>query len=192
MADRRLLLRTTVGLLIGLAVWAGLGPIYHRVVIAIAGAVLEVIEHPRMTDLHPDGNDVIVNRLDFPKSLGTRPSISLGPLTYNIILLTGLFAMAPRPLSDRNVLRFFEAALALAIVHVVALIVHIESIYALHLGAWSSSHYGEVARNAWGAAAHFYELFGIPAAAFALWFLLGETPLDRTPMPQKASKRGSR
>ena len=173
---RPLLLRTAVGLLIGLAIWAGLGPIYHRVVIAIASVVFDIAEHPHMTDLHADGNDVIVNRLDFPKA-SPRPSISLGPLTYNIILLTGLFALAPRPHSDRNVLHFFEAAGVLVIVHVLALICQIESIYALNLGAWSSAHYGTFARNAWSGAAHFYDLFGTPAAAFALWLLFSDSAL---------------
>jgi len=169
-----------------LAVWAGLGPLYDRVIIAVTSAVLGVTEHPPMSDLRPDGNDVILNRLDFPKSMGMRPSISLSPLTYNIILLVGLFAMAPRPFSDRNVLHFFLAALALMVVHVLALICQIESIYAVNIVGWSEKHYGPIARNVWSGAAHFYDLFGIPAVAFALWFLFSDYAL---PIVAQARRR---
>ncbi len=188
---RPLLLRTVIGLLIGFVIWAGLGPIYHRVIAAATGVALEWMEQPRVTDLHADGNDVVVNRLDFPRS-SPRPAISLDALTYNIILLTGLFAMAPRPLSDRNVAQFIKASLVLAVIHVLALITQIESIYALHLGRWSEAHYGAFARNAWGASAHFYNLFGVHAAAFALWLLFSDIPVYALLTPESATKRRSR
>ena len=60
----------------------------------------------------------------------------------------------------------------LVVVHVAAVIVNVQSIYALRLGPWSAQHYGPVARNFWGAAAHFYSVTGVFGAPFALWWLL--------------------
>ena len=104
-------------------------------------------------------------------------------LTSNIILLTTLFAVNRRPLSDRNVFGFLLASLTLVVVHIGAVVVNVQSIYALRLGPWSAAHYGAVARNFWGAAAHFYSLIGTFGAAFALWWLFRPpgSEFDREP-----------
>jgi hypothetical protein len=92
-------------------------------------------------------------------------------ITFNIILLTTLFAANRAPVSDRNIGGLLLASLVLVSVHVAAVIANVQSIYALQFGAWSERHYGVVARNFWGAAAHFYTLIGSFGAGFALWWL---------------------
>jgi hypothetical protein len=68
------------------------------------------------------------------------------------------------------------ASLVLVAVHVAAVVVNVQSIYALRLGPWSERHYGAVARNFWGAATHFYSLIGVFGAGFALWWLFRPSP----------------
>jgi uncharacterized membrane protein YjdF len=123
-----------------------------------------------VTRLIADGTELTIDRDDFPRS-SPRPALLLMDLTANIILLTTLFAVARKPLSDRNVPRFLLAALLLVLVHIAAVVVNVESIYALRLGPWSAVHYGPVARNLWGAGAHFYSIAGVFGAPFALWWL---------------------
>jgi hypothetical protein len=81
--------------------------------------------------------------------------------------------MAPRPLSSGNFGRFWAAAALLWVVHVLALVVQVESVYATRLGPWSDAHYGAVARNLWAGGFHFYQIAGRFAAPFALWWALG-------------------
>jgi hypothetical protein len=113
---------------------------------------------------------LVIDRDDFPRA-SPRPGLLLMDLTANVIVLTTLFAVARHPLSDRNIVGLLLASLCLVIVHVIAVIANVQSIYALRLGAWSTRNYGPVARNLWGAGAHFYSVVGVFGAAFALWWL---------------------
>jgi hypothetical protein len=110
-------------------------------------------------------------------------------ITANIILLTTLFAASRRPLSDRNISGLLLASLVLVIVHVAVVVTHVQSIYALRLGPWSAQNYGPVARNFWGAAAHFYSLIGTFGAGFALWWLFRPSPVPESNQPSTRRSR---
>jgi hypothetical protein len=118
----------------------------------------------------PDGTELTIDRTDFPRA-SPRPDLLLMDLTSNIILLTTLFAVNRQPLSDRNVSGLLLASLVLVVVHVAAVVMNVQSIYALRLGLWSERNHGSVARNFWGAGAHFYSVVGTFGAGFALWWL---------------------
>jgi hypothetical protein len=175
------------GLALGAALWFFAGPIYNPLVTSAANWTIQRFEETRVTQLIWSEGGAVVNRLDFPPS-SPRPLLAVGDLTFNIILLTVLFALAARPLSDRNVGRYVAAALALFPIHVFALIASVESIYALRLGPWSVVHYGAWARNFWGTTSHFYEVVGVHAVPFVLWLLFSSIgkPDDDAP---KAAKR---
>ncbi|MGZ8869048.1 MAG: hypothetical protein ACXW2P_11955 [Thermoanaerobaculia bacterium] len=127
-------------------------------------------ERPAVTRLIPKGSELTIERSDFPPG-APRPGLALMDLTFNIILLTTLFAVTRRPFSDRNILGLLLASLSLVIVHVAAVVTNVHSIYALKLGPWSEANYGAVARNFWGGGAHFYTVIGVFGAGFALWWL---------------------
>jgi type IV secretory pathway VirB3-like protein len=141
----------------------------------LSEALIRVTERPPVTRLIATGTELTIDRSDFPRA-SPRPGLRLMDLTFNIILLTTLFAADRRPLSDRNVGGLLLACLVLVLVHVAAVVVNVQSIYALRLGAWSQRNYGVVARNFWGAAAHFYSLVGVFGASFALWWLFRPSP----------------
>jgi hypothetical protein len=123
------------------------------------------------TRLIPSGREIVIDRTDFRRG-SPRPALSGSLLTVNFILLAALFAANTNPLATRNVSGFLVAAMALVLVHIVALLINVQSIYALTLGAWSERHYGAFARNFWSASAHFYNLVGSFGIAFALWWVL--------------------
>ena len=88
-----------------------------------------------MTWLSASGDDVVVDRADFPGG-ATRPGLPAGDLDFNLAILAALFAAAPRPFSDRNVKRFAAAAGLLYVTHVAALIFKVEALYAVEMGEW--------------------------------------------------------
>ncbi|HEX6085749.1 MAG TPA: exosortase H-associated membrane protein [Thermoanaerobaculia bacterium] len=169
--DWRLAVRALAGFLAGLAVWVFLSPLYNRAIAAAAEKTMRVFESPAVTQLRPaEDNYVTVDRKDFdPRS--KRPGIALHDLTFNVILLTALFAASKRPFSDRNIGGFFAAAAILALTHILGLVIEVMSIYVAKLGMWSTVNYSNVERNVWGVANHFYRLVLMYAIAFALWWV---------------------
>ena len=163
------------GFLLGLVFWWALAFPYARLLAFLSEPVIRMTERPPVTRVIADGTELTIDRADFPRD-SPRPGLLLMDLTANFIVLTTLFAVNRRPLSDRNVSGVLLASLALIVVHVAAVVVNVESIYALRLGAWSDRHYGPVARNIWGAGAHFYSLIGAFGASFALWWLFRPSP----------------
>ena len=164
------LAKGATGFLLGLVFWWALSSPYARLLASVCEAAIHLAERPPVTRLVADGTELTIDRTDFPRA-SPRPGLLLMDLTSNIILLTTLFAVNRHPLSDRNISGLLLASLALVAVHVAAVIMNVESIYALQLGPWSKRNYGAVARNFWGAGAHFYSIIGSFGASFALWWL---------------------
>jgi hypothetical protein len=164
------LAKGAAGFVAGFVLWWALSSPYARFLASVSETLMRLTERPPVTRLAADGTELVIDRDDFPRA-SPRPGLLLTDLTANIIVLTTLFAVARRPWSDRNILGLALASLSLVVVHVAAVIVNVQSIYALRLGAWSERNYGPVARNLWGAGAHFYSVVGVFGAAFALWWL---------------------
>ncbi len=169
------IVRWVVGLALGLAIWLGLGPVYHPVIVFTTGLVLNVVEHPNVTSLEPVGDSVLVNRSDFDRR-SPKPQLSVSDLSFNIVLVVALAIGAGIDTRKRE-LRIPATILILILLHTGALYARIMSIYALQLGAWSTANYGPIARNIWATTTHFYRFVGCHAAAFLIWWwaLGGET-----------------
>jgi hypothetical protein len=184
------LAKGAAGFLIGLVLWWALANPYARLLAAVTEPLLRTAERPAVTRLIANGAEITIDRDDFPRS-SPRPALTLMDLTANIILITTLFAVNRKTISDRNIGGFLLATLTLVVVHIAAVIVNVQSIYALRLGAWSERNYGAAARNFWGAGAHFYSLIGVFGAGFALWWLFrppAETAQAKTPVKRMAKK----
>jgi len=190
MTVRQLVLRGCAGLIFGLILWTIIQEPYAAVLSAISEPVIHLTERPAVTELRTTGGETIVNRRDFPSRF-QRPAMSMPQVTFNIILLAALFATALKPFSDRNMLRFLYALLILIPIHVLAVMAHVKSLYAVGFGAWSLEHYGVFARNFWSALDHFYKIFGSHAAAVGLWFALStdRVGLARAEEPATPPKR---
>ncbi|HEX7706018.1 MAG TPA: hypothetical protein VF701_06115 [Thermoanaerobaculia bacterium] len=172
----------------GLALWAGLSPLYDRVVAAGAEAVIRSFENPRVTRLRmAEDRHVRVDRSDFdPRS--PRPAIRVYDLTFNFVLLTALFAAARRTFSDRNVGGFFAASALLALTHILGTVAEVMSIYVAKLGPWSRAHYSDLERHIWGVADHSYKVVLMFAFVFALWWMLRDTGTEKPVLERKARR----
>ena len=184
----RVALRALAGFAVGLALWVFLSPQYDRVIAAGAEKVLRAFEDPPVTRLRPAADRfVTVDREDFdPRS--KRPAIPVHDLTFNVILLTALFAASKRPFSDRNISGFLLAALLLSVTHVFGMVAEVMSIYVAKLGMWSRVNYGDFSRNFWGVANHFYRLVLMYAIAFMLWWIFRDRGIE-APAPAKKKKK---
>lgn len=163
--------KVALGFLAGLGLWLALSDPYAKLIARAAQPVLRVSERPAVTRLRADGPRIIVDRSDFPRR-SARPNLPLHDQTFNVILLTALFASNTPLFSNRNVSLFLVALALLFLTHILGFVATVKSVYAVQLGAWSEAHYGTVSRNFWAGAAHFYRLVGMYAIAFLLWWML--------------------
>ena len=187
--DWRLALKAFAGFLAGLALWVLLTPSYDRVIAASAEKVIRVFEKPPVTRLtRKDDGYTTVDRTDFDRRSTRRPAMPIKDLTFNIILLTALFAASKRVFSDRNIGGFLIAAVILALTHILGTIAEVMSIYVAKLGMWSTVNYTEFERNFWGVANHSYRLVLMYAFAFALWWAFR----DKSENVEKAAARRPR
>jgi hypothetical protein len=174
----RTIARWAGGFVLGLVGWLAIGPAWHPMVMFVTARAFNLVEHPNVTSLEPEGDLVIVHRTDFdPRS--PRPKLSVSDLTFNIVLLVALAVGAG--VDDRHrAARIFSAIALMLALHAAALYAQIMSIYALQLGAWSTANYGPVARNIWATTTHFYRFVGCHAAAFLMWwYVLGGANVRR-------------
>src|SRR5436190_1315201 len=95
---------------------------------------------------------------------------------YNFILLVALFASNRKPLRDRNVVALLVSMLIVVVLHVFAVLLSVESTYAVQMGAWSEAHYGTAGYFFWMYAEIFYRLVGMFGAVFACWWLTISRP----------------
>ena len=186
--ELRVALRAIAGFIAGVALWMLLSPLYDRAIGACAEAVLRAFENPKVTRLKlAEDNFTTVDRSDFdPRS--KRPGIGIRDLTFNVVLLFALFAASPRPFSDRNIGGFLVACAALALTHILAVVIEVKSIYVAKLGMWSTVNYSDFDRNLWGVLNHSYRLVLMYAIAFALWFVLRD-PSAAAAAPAKKKRR---
>ncbi|HYM59689.1 MAG TPA: exosortase H-associated membrane protein [Thermoanaerobaculia bacterium] len=167
--DWRTALKAVIGFAVGLAAWTMLSTTYDSMLASVTEATIRLFERPQVTRLNPDGEYISIDRQDFdPRS--KHPEIPASDLTFNLILLTALFAAEKRTFSDRNMIRFALALLVLSLTHVFGVVTEVMSIYVARLGPWSEANYGPIARNFWGVANHFYRLVLMYAIAFGLWW----------------------
>lgn len=125
-----------------------------------AGAELLLRADARLEPVTLVANGRIVNvRTNLPAV------IPADQLTYNVVLFAALAAM--RPMTKRG---FAIAVAVLALTHLIALVVAVESTYATRMGEWSADHYSLTEQRLWLDAEFFYRLAGMFAIAFGCWW----------------------
>lgn len=190
-----LVLKGAIGFVIGLVIWGGLSVPYTRLLASLSQVVVRLAERPPVTTITPNGTLMMVDRSDFPSSPSAmRFGVESTDITFNLILLTALFAASGRVFSDRNVFGFAGAAVALVIVHVAAVVSFVQAYYAESFGPWSASHYGFVALHFWRAAPYFYSVVGAYGFAIAIWWLFRPSShfTPKHPIRARRTPRASR
>lgn len=186
------LVRFFLGLFLGVVLWTSTAASYNQFLAGVTAPAMRLDGRFARAELTPAGASISVSspEANFPAS-----TIPANQLTYNVILLLALFASNCSPLSGHNLKALSLSLLLIMAVHPVGLLVSIESTYAARMGAWSESHYGTLAANAWLIAEMFYRLVGMFGLVFLCWWWARNrkpAPIVVTRRPVTAEKRKRR
>lgn len=163
--------RFAAGLALGVAVWWAAAPAYNRLLAPATQLLVHADRRLESAVLVPQERTIFVTSAK-PLPTATMPA---DQLTYNIILLLALFASNERPVRLPN-LR--ASAISLPILfasHCVALLISIESTYAVRQGVWSEQHYGDAAANFWLTAELVFRIVGMFGVVFVAWWALSHS-----------------
>jgi len=163
-------LRFVVALIAAAVVWYNLTPFYDRFLAAGASPLIRIDRRFRDTRVFAAERIISVRAKDRRSDLPPA-DIPADQLTYNVILLAALFASNRKPVSDRNVVAFLTSAALLVFLQVVAVLLSVESTYAVRMNEWSAAHYGTAARYFWLYAEIFYRLVGMFGVVFVCWWV---------------------
>ena len=153
-------------------VWLLVTPFYNRFLTYAGANVVRWTESPDVTTLTPaleDRHYAWIDRGDFPPARRRVGSLRLPDLHFPLVLLGVLFLAVPGVPWRERLQNLGWALLAMVFFHLALVLVHVKSVYATGLGAWSAEHYGAFARNAWGLARHLLDLPVKLALPLALW-----------------------
>lgn len=172
-------LRFAAGVAVAATIWISIAPSYVALIAPAAQRLVHLDPRLRHLDIKSqDGNLILRGGSEAPDL--PLAWFAADQVTYNVILLVGLFATTRGLLRGRTVLAFLIALVALALTHVIAVAGGIEYTYATGAGAWSDAHYGGTEQDFWKASFYGYVLAGMFAVSFALWWLSGSSEVRRS------------
>jgi len=154
-----------------------------------AEPIIRFSETTPSTLLRLKGREVLVVKTDLPRGTN-RPGVPLYDLTFNVVLLSVLFAVDRATFSNRNVVAFLLALLLLYFVHVFGLVAWINHLFATDTAQGRVNEYSAFSRAFWYKAIYFYRTVGGLALAVGIWWLLrpqhllGGTEEVSTPQPR--------
>lgn len=162
-------LRFFAGVAVGVALWWLAAPAYNVPLAAVTAPLLHIDRRLAPAVLVPEERTIAVTS-STPLPTATIPA---DQLTYNVILLIGLFASNDRPLRAANLRALAIAAVIVFASHALSLLIEIEATYGARQGAWSDQHYGDAAANFWLTAELVFRIVGMFGIVFAAWWALG-------------------
>lgn len=165
---RRFLRRLPIALVAAMVVWILIRPALDVVVTGLAQTLVRAYEYPRVTRLVAHEHRVQVRRADF-RSDSKIPTLPLTEVHFNTIVLLALYLALDRPFSRRQLERLFMGWSVLMLSQTLNLVLHVKTLYALGLGAWSQDHYSDLARHLFGFGQYFTDLPGRFSFPFLIW-----------------------
>jgi hypothetical protein len=168
--ERQLIRNTLLWLVPVALLWMLLTPIYNRLLLRSAGAVLHLAERPPVTDLPAHGDDeAYVMRRDFPPTRAVVYLFRVTDLHFHLLLLGALFLAVPGLPWRERLQKLALAAFVTVFYDVLLVVFVVEFVYATQLGSWSLAHYGAFARNFFGLGKHLLDLPFKLALPLLLW-----------------------
>lgn len=162
-------LRFAAGAAIGIALWVFASAGYNAILATFAEPLLRVDSRLRGVEVLSSGQRILGRGDADPTVPGV--VIPADQLTYNIVLLLGLFATNESALRDRGFPRLLIAMMVLFATHILAVVISLELTYATRTGGWGAVRYSPLAQDFWTALEYGYRLFGMFAIAFGLWWV---------------------
>jgi len=164
-------LRFVAGLALGVAIWWMGAPAYNHALAPPVQLLLHADERLAAAVLVPQQRKIFVTS-STPLPTATIPA---DQLTYNVILLLALFASNDKPWRTVNLRALAIGLVILFLSHCAALLISIESTYAIRQGIWSEQHYSDAAANVWQNAELVFRVVGMSGLVFAVWWALSHS-----------------
>ena len=163
-------LRFAAGAAVAIVLWTFGTPLYNALLAAVAEPIVRVDSRLRNVDTVANGRRVMGRGNEAEPSI---PGVVIpaDQLTYNVILLLGLFATNEKLTQDRGFVRLLIALAVLFATHVLALVISLELTFATRTGVWGATRYTPLAQDFWTAVEYGYRLFGMFGIAFGCWWL---------------------
>jgi len=155
-------------MVVAMVLWLLLRPVLDHAVAGFSELLLRAFEYPKVTRLVVDAHAVKIARTDLLAGSAV-PSFPLTQVHFNTIVLLALFFALPRPFSRQQLGRLVMGWSVLYAVQTFNLVLHVKMTYATMLGAWSTQHYSDFARNFYGFWQYFTDLPGRFSAPFLIW-----------------------
>jgi hypothetical protein len=161
-------LRFTAGAALGVVLWLFATAGYNAILATFAEPLLRLDPRLRGAEVLSNGQRVTARGGDADPTV---PGVVIpaDQLTYNVVLLLGLFATIDGGFRDRWFLRLGMALAILFATHVLAVVISLELTFATRTGAWGAARYSPLAQDFWTAVEYGYRLFGMFGIAFGLW-----------------------
>lgn len=157
-----------ITLMIGMASWAIVRPVYDSAVAGLAQVFIRSFEYPKVTRLEVQDHHARVFRSDF-RSNSKILSIPLTEVHFNLIVLLALYLALPRPWSKEHLEKLFMGVSILYLSQTINLLLHVKCLYAIGLGDWSLQNYSDFSRNFYGFWRYFTDLPGRFSFPFVIW-----------------------
>ncbi|MGZ8867041.1 MAG: hypothetical protein ACXW2P_01765 [Thermoanaerobaculia bacterium] len=166
-------LKFTAGAALGVFLWLFASAGYNAILAAFSEPLLHIDPRLRGAEVISNGHRIIARGGDVDPTV---PGVVIpaDQLTYNVVLLLGLFATIESGFRDRGFLRLAIALAILFATHVLAVVVSLELTFATRTGAWGAARYSPLAQDFWTAVEYGYRLFGMFGIAFGLWWTMGK------------------
>lgn len=168
-------LRFAAGLVPGILLWLWISPPLTRFLAWATEPLVRIDSRFSDAELNASGTTLAM------RGGGTTPSTSfpVAQLSYPMILLVALFASNPRPWHRRNLAAALISLTLFLLLQPLALLVTVESSYAVFSGGWGEQHYGRWAANLWLFLEMFWRLIGMFGLVFACWWLARGSEKER-------------
>ena len=159
-------LRFSAGLVIGAVLWWYATPAYDTL-LAVASTPLVHLDHRyRTASLLATGRSIRVTGRSIPPA-----TVPVDQYTASGVLLLALFAMRRDLFHDRGIRAFAFSLLVVAVMHTLAVVIGMESTYAVRTPDWGDRNYSGTAQDFWQAAEFVYRIGAMFAVPFACYWL---------------------
>ncbi len=162
------LLRFTAGLVPGILFWLLISPPLTQLLAVATRPLIGLDSRFHNFELTAHGTSVT---MEAPGEFIPSASFPVDQLTYPMILLIALFTSNAQPWRLRNMAAAMGSLAFFIMLQPLAVLITVESSYAVFAGRWGEEHYGKVAANVWLFLQMFWRLIGMFAVVFACWWL---------------------
>jgi hypothetical protein len=189
--------RLPLAIALAMLVWFVGREAYYPALCWATEKVARVYEWPRAAQIQYEGDNAVLGRIDM-RADSARLQVSLTQVAFNVVPFLALVLALPGWWRRGGVKRVLVALAILSGSHLLTLLWHLKTFYAMSLGTWSAAHYSNFARDVYSGLRYFFDIpvtFTMPLVLWvgAFWTeVFDALGLDAQPSVGRAPATGHR